>query len=159
MPFGKSHCIAEVSSSKYDGTFKASVDSDGNDLMDNYPKVVWGPEIEQRLSDAKDELTGISGLTCKMMYHMSDKNYVDNENIEYYLNSGDVYVDAEVVLTKDLETAYSIVNDIRYAFKSNGLQYSLGCQFGDKYVVISEYGENNDKSDSEVYGKLERALS
>lgn len=159
MPFGKSHCIAEVSSSKYGGTFKASVDSDGNSLMDNYPKVVWGSEIEQKLSDAKDELTGISGLTCEMVYHMSDKNYVDDESITSYLNSGDAYVNAEVVLTKDLETAYNIVNDIRYAFKSNGLQYSLGCDFGDKYVVISEYGENNDKSDYEVYDKLERALS
>lgn len=159
MPFGKSHCVAEVSSSKYGGTFKASIDSDGNSLMDNYPKVVWGSDIEQRLSDAKDELAEISGLTCKMVYHMSDKNYIDDQSIISYLDSGDAYVDAEVTLPKDLETAYSIVNDIRYAFKSNGLQYSLGCQFGDKYVVIAEYGEDDDKSDSEIYDKLERALS
>lgn len=158
MAFNSDTYAATVLSDNYGETFQARIDTDGQNLVDNYPKVVWGSEIEQKLNNVEQSLANFNDLECKTIYHLQDSDYVTNGTLDSYLTSGDVYIDVEVTLPQDLDSAYESLNEIRHTFQNEGLQYQLGCQCGNEYIVIAEYGDLGYFSDQEVYEKLANKL-
>lgn len=158
MAFQSATYTATVLSDNYGETFQARINTDGQNLMDNYPKVVWGSEIEQKLDSVEQSLANYADLTCKTVYQLQDSDYVTGRTLASYLTSGDVYVDVEVTLPQDLDSAYESVNELRHTFQDEGLQYQLGCQCGNEYIVIAEYGDLGYFSDQEVYEKLANKL-
>lgn len=60
MAFTKAHYLAQVSSDAYPGQFRARVDTDFNEVADDYPRLYWNEEIEHRVAQVEKQCPKIA---------------------------------------------------------------------------------------------------
>lgn len=158
MAFVEDTFTASVRSGNYPGTFTARVDAEGKNLTDDYPRLFWDTEIEQRARQTLDSVEGLTETEWKIVYVLSGQTWKADDDLESYLQEGETYLDLTVTLPPDLEQAAAAVEDLRGALQQNHLQYAAACRFGDATVIFSEKTGQPQLTDEQIYQKLERSL-
>lgn len=159
MAFSGDTFTAAVRSGDYPGTFTARVDAEGKNLTDDYPRLFWNADIEQRVRQALDGVAGLTGTEWKIVYVLSAQTWKPDDDLETYLQEGETYLDLTVTLPSDPEQAAGVLADLRAALQQYHLQYAVACRFGDATVIFSEKAGQPRLTDDKVWRKLERSLS
>ena len=151
--FAKSHYLAQVSSDAYPGQFSARVDDDCRQLEDDYPRLYWGNEIEQRAARAAEALPAAYDAEWKVVYLLTEQTWKSTDPLDDYLAQAETYVHFTVTL--DSGDAAQTALALRDALQAENLQYTTTWKLDGATVTFGEMA-GQTLTEQEICEKFER---
>ncbi|MCI6896755.1 MAG: hypothetical protein MR833_08205 [Gemmiger formicilis] len=136
MAFTKAHYLAQVSSDAYPGQFRARVDTDFNEVADDYPRLYWNEEIERRAEQAARVVPENYDVQWEILYQLSGQTWKNTDSIDDYLEQGKAcaYFTVETNADDAAKTALAL----RSALKDEKLKYETTWNLDGKTVTFGE---------------------
>lgn len=154
--FAKSHYLAHVSSDAYPGQFRARVDTDFNEVADDYPRLYWNEEIEQKVGRVEQVFPQNYDVQWEIVYWVTGKTWKSTDSIEDYLMNGETYVHFTVE-TNAIDVADTALA-LREALQAQNLQYTTTWKLDGTTVTFGEI-QGQTLTPQEICAKFERAAS
>lgn len=156
MAFTKAHYLAQVSSDAYPGQFRARVDTDFNEVADDYPRLYWNEEIEHRVAQVEKTMPENCDAQWDIIYRLSGQTWKNTDSIEDYLMNGITYVHFTVE-TNAIDVADTALA-LREALQAQNLQYTTTWKLDGTTVTFGEM-QGQTLTPQEICAKFERAAS
>lgn len=156
MAFTKAHYLAQVSSDAYTGQFRARVDTDFNEVADDYPRLYWNEEIEHRVAQVEKTMPENCDAQWDIIYRLSGQTWKNTDSIEDYLMNGITYVHFTVE-TNAIDVADTALA-LREALQAQNLQYTTTWKLDGTTVTFGEM-QGQTLTPQEICAKFERAAS
>lgn len=154
--FAKSHYLAQVSSDAYPGQFRARVDTDFNEVADDYPRLYWNEEIEQKVGRVEQVFPQNYDVQWEIVYWVTGKTWKSTDSIEDYLMNGETYVHFTVE-TNAIDVADTALA-LREALQAQNLHYTTTWKLDGTTVTFGEM-QGQTLTPQEICAKFERAAS
>lgn len=160
MAFSQDTYRATVHSAAYGADFNARVNADGSHLVDDYPRLFWKQEMENRVQQALDQLPAVVPVEWKAVYVLSAACWQPSDGIDTYLTESDSYIDLTLTLPNDgTEQTARLLNKLRDALQQQKLQYAVAVRWKGKTLVFAEKRDQPRLTDEAIRQKLERSLA
>lgn len=156
MAFTKAHYLAQVSSDAYPGQFRARVDTDFNEVADDYPRLYWNEEIEQKVGRVEQVFPQNYDVQWDIIYRLSGQTWKNTDSIEDYLMNGETYVHFTVE-TNAIDVADTALA-LREALQAQNLQYTTTWKLDGTTVTFGEM-QGQTLTPQKICAKFERAAS
>lgn len=153
MAFTKAHYLAQVSSDAYPGQFRARVDTDFNEVADDYPRLYWNEEIEQKVGRVEQVFPQNYDVQWEIVYWVTGETWKSTDSIDDYLEQGNAYIDFTIETNADdvAKTALAL----RSALKDEKLKYETIWHLDGKTVAFGEMA-GQTLTEQEICKKFER---
>lgn len=154
MAFTKAHYLAQVSSDAYPGQFRARVDTDFNEVADDYPRLYWNEEIEQKVGRVEQVFPQNYDVQWEIVYWVTDETWKSTDSIDDYLEQGNAYIDFTIETNVDDVTDIALA--LHNALQAERLKYETAWHLGKTTVVFGEM-PGDTLTDEQIRAKFERA--
>ena len=136
MAFTKAHYLAQVSSDAYPGQFRARVDTDFNEVADDYPRLYWNEEIEQKVGRVEQVFPQNYDVQWEIVYWVTGETWKSTDSIDDYLEQGNAYIDFTIETNAD-DVAKTAI-ELHSALRDEKLKYETIWHLGKTTVVFGE---------------------
>ena len=136
VAFAKAHYLAQVSSDVYPGQFRARVDTDFNEVADDYPRLYWNDKIKSRAEQAAQVIPEDYDVQWEILYQLSGQTWKNTDSIDDYLEQGNAYID--FMIETNADDAAKTALALRSALKDEKLKYETLWRLGERTVVFGE---------------------
>lgn len=136
MAFTKAHYLAQVSSDAYPGQFRARVDTDFNEVADDYPRLYWNEEIEQKVERVEQVFPQNYDVQWEIVYWVTGETWKSTDSIDDYLEQGNAYIDFTIETNAD-DVAKTAI-ELHSALRDEKLKYETIWHLGKTTVVFGE---------------------
>lgn len=153
MAFTKAHYLAQVSSDAYPGQFRARVDTDFNEVADDYPRLYWNEEIEQKVGRVEQVFPQNYDVQWEIVYWVTGETWKSTDSIDDYLEQGNAYIDFTIETNADDAAKTALA--LRSALKDEKLKYETIWHLDGKTVAFGEMA-GQTLTEQEICKKFER---
>lgn len=153
MAFTKAHYLAQVSSDAYPGQFRARVDTDFNEVADDYPRLYWNEEIEQKVGRVEQVFPQNYDVQWEIVYWVTGETWKSTDSIDDYLEQGNAYIDFTIETNADDAAKTALA--LRSALKDEKLKYETIWHMDGKTVTFGEMA-GQTLTEQEICEKFER---
>lgn len=140
-----------------DSSFRVEYGSKSGEVTDDYEKLVFGPELEQKTIDIIHNYEFITIDLLYGVYPLSAQNWLER-GYDRYLQSSGVYVYARLLMDETIipeemaDQIYALCED----FRDNSLFFSLVIYHGNQCAIISYKPGEEFPSKDYIYQELSR---
>mgnify|MGYP007124389221 CR=1 FL=1 len=149
----KTRYQAQATSSAYTGQFNVDVDEDFGAVADDYPRLYWNEEIEQKVGRVEQVFPQNYDVQWEIVYWVTDETWKSTDSIDDYLEQGNAYIDFTIETNVDDVTDIALA--LHNALQAERLKYETAWHLGKTTVVFGEM-PGDTLTDEQIRAKFER---
>lgn len=124
-------------------------------IQDDYAKLLYDPEIRERTEEIMDQFLEEDEYTYDISYAMTDKTYIDMDQIDDYLADTGTYIDADITISgADAEQATKKIYQLANTLKDHNIHFSFKLHYNGKEVIGDDSKGSPFLSYDELYHRI-----
>lgn len=124
-------------------------------IQDDYAKLLYDPEIRERTEEIMDQFLEEDEYTYDISYAMTDKTYIDMDQIDDYLADTGTYIDADITISgADAEQATKKIYQLANTLKDHNIHFSFKLHYNGKEVIRDDSKDSPFLSYDELYHRI-----
>ena len=133
-------------------SFRVSLGKKSGILMDDYPRILYGEQIEQIIKELLSRHPSLSFEYKNIVYILSEEAWQGSDMLQNYLSESDTYFDTGIQIRTSLSQEVDEIYEFAREMEAEGLHFSICIKEDEKTWFLSST-RNTKLKDKDAFKK------